>query len=1451
MLALLSTLALLVSLLSVMSFGIASAKSSGNVKLIAQGASTGGDHEKWIAESVDPANSDWRLKNAENGLYLTIADGVLTLTEKNGSDRAQVWYFGDWYGTKWRVVNRGTGEYLALNGGSGVLADKDFKGGADHLISISTTGVSVGDNTGWETTITDGKAYFIFCMNLMGSDPATTPCILSGVAGEVGPVGPDEPDEPVNEAFLLTKAESTGEAWEKWIAESVDQANGDWRLKNADSGLYLAIEQGKLILTEKDETAKGQVWYFGDWYGAKWRVVNRGTGEYLVLNGGSGILADKDFKGSADHLISISTTGVSVGSDVGWANSIEDGKAYFIFCRDLSGADADKTRCILSGEPGEPAPGAHRAAGVTLIDTAHVEKSAAERWTFESADPEHGIWRIRNVRDGLYLTIVDGALALTERNDKDNGQLWALSAWAELYYWNVVNVGTGDHLGLAGGSGVLPAASFIGGGDDLITITADAPVNGLGDGVTAIAEGTEYYLHCRWLPNDKPADETPCVLSAEKGLALDLVTRREADNSDVQRWIAEQTADGLWRFKNKATGLYLSLRGDEAVQLSIADSYAQDWELTDNWGYKWKMRENNANVFFACFQSVKAILPADYSAQGTQLVSFAVDDLTAPVSELTAGTAYYIYNYHATDPNGTGANEKCLLVAKTQTEPEDPDAGLSGDPEEKLIVEEGKFYQPKVVDYTKADRSGSQKWLFEAVEGTNRYRIRSKAADLYLTVVNGQVVLQGFEDKPGQQWELNNEYGLTYSIINVATHNALHLDMGSVPQMGAADFSQFTLIGLARNTTLIRPDRSDAPRADKAFFLYNWSCRNKDDNGKYRGGILAATDIECFPGSEEPDEPMPGQDTANTPIEADDPVSVRLTPISAVRKTGTQIWIFHRRDIDPVPDIKGAIDPNAADRGADITVGYTVQNQETGLMLTDNGGTVVQMPADGSLEQVWTVEHYPSSQYPLMRIMRNVGTGRQLIVSRDVPELFDPRGYTADSDEWPEFLKQYGGPMAGVSTVAIARVPSDLLVQSVEIEDGKGYYLYTTAHNLSSSLLEADGGRVPDQTTDIPAARDDQPYHRDLTYRADMSADGRTIGGAFDLLYDAEIVDGVLVGQPAGDMNTYGIGFKRLTSDRGVNSLTFRLKIPEAAVGYTMIGLRMNDYTDVVKDQTGIRLYIDRDGRVGIKYAGTAETVTWRPTGLAFAEFRRVTVEDDADRNVIRLYFDNDEGAKTLVASLTLDRGTAVLRPALQVGEGEIRAVERSYGYNFYRNGYMSVTTYQAYDVEITEVSAVVPQYSAVAFPADEPDKPDDPADKIRIRGVLLDGDGKPLSGHTVSLADGKITVLTDENGRFVLADVPMGAAKLTVRDAAGVLVGETDLYLIRGEKTRLDGTNLTVAKGVDSVELTVNVKNGQLILGGLAPDTPKTGVPAAPIAAAVLVCAIACGAVLMLRRRA
>ena len=50
-----------------------------------------------------------------------------------------------------------------------------------------------------------------------------------------------------------------------------------------------------------------------------------------------------------------------------------------------------------------------------------------------------------------------------------------------------------------------------------------------------------------------------------------------------------------------------------------------------------------------------------------------------------------------------------------------------------------------------------------------------------------------------------------------------------------------------------------------------------------------------------PDEPMPDQDVANPPIEADEAVNVKLVPMSSAAKTGGQIWIFKEVSIDPFP----------------------------------------------------------------------------------------------------------------------------------------------------------------------------------------------------------------------------------------------------------------------------------------------------------------------------------------------------------------------------------------------------------------------------------------------------------------------------------------------------------------------------------------------------------------------
>ena len=171
--------------------------------------------------------------------------------------------------------------------------------------------------------------------------------------------------------------------------------------------------------------------------------------------------------------------------------------------------------------------------------------------------------------------------------------------------------------------------------------------------------------------------------------------------------------------------------------------------------------------------------------------------------------------------------------------------------------------------------------------------------------------------------------------------------------------------------------------------------------------------------------------------------------------------------------------------------------------------------------------------------------------------------------------------------------------------------------------------------------------------------------------------------------------------------MKFDLLIPEASVGKVAVALRLNDYMDVEDEQTGLRLYLDKDGKIGLKYVGDSNSVTYRATGLNFYEYRAVYIEDDTDTNTIKVYFDNDNQVKTLVATVTIADGVVTLNPAVPGQDGNPQtAITREYGYNIYRDGYISLATLQAYDTQIDNLSITVPCYSTVAFAEDE--KPDD-----------------------------------------------------------------------------------------------------------------------------------------------
>jgi hypothetical protein len=252
---------------------------------------------------------------------------------------------------------------------------------------------------------------------------------------------------------------------------------------------------------------------------------------------------------------------------------------------------------------------------------------------------------------------------------------------------------------------------------------------------------------------------------------------------------------------------------------------------------------------------------------------------------------------------------------------------------------------------------------------------------------------------------------------------------------------------------------------------------------------------------------------------------------------------------------------------------------------------------------------------------------------------------------------------------------------------------------------------------------------------------------------------------------------------------------------------------------TGIHLYIDKNGQIGIKYAGNSDSVTYRLTNMNFSSYRRVTIEDNTNENIIYVYFNNDNGDKTLVATCAMDKGVVTFVPAVLVNGQAQKTVQRDYGYNFYRNGYLSVVTSQAYDVEIANMSVTVAQYSTVAFPVDVPE-----TDTVSITGVLKDTEDKPLAGYTVEIRSPLQTVVTNSKGEFSFQNVAMGSYTLTVRNAAGEIVAETPFQVIRSSKTYMDGVNCYLGQNVSAFSFRVTLNGDKLIFGDLSTNSPATG---------------------------
>ncbi|MBQ4065034.1 MAG: hypothetical protein IJD10_02925, partial [Clostridia bacterium] len=280
----------------------------------------------------------------------------------------------------------------------------------------------------------------------------------------------------------------------------------------------------------------------------------------------------------------------------------------------------------------------------------------------------------------------------------------------------------------------------------------------------------------------------------------------------------------------------------------------------------------------------------------------------------------------------------------------------------------------------------------------------------------------------------------------------------------------------------------------------------------------------------------------------------------------------------------------------------------------------------------------------------------------------------------------------GAATVSLARVMANVGDKKARFpEDGKGYYIYVFDNGYGGGLLEAVAETVIDHTTDIPTIEKGQ-YSKDITYIADLDAGIAKNDLNWDLLYDAYSDNGVIYGTATNESGIYGVGFRHATYGRGKSEISFKLTIPDYVTEYVSVAMRLNSYHDLAVDQTGIRVYINSKGEIGLKFSGTSQDLTTRATGFSFAEGRNVYITDDAENNVITVYFD-DNGTRVKVAEVAINRGTATLTPA----DTTLTAVTKNYGYNIYTDGYISITTDGA-DVLIGELMATVQTFSNKAF---------------------------------------------------------------------------------------------------------------------------------------------------------
>lgn len=139
---------------------------------------------------------------------------------------------------------------------------------------------------------------------------------------------------------------------------------------------------------------------------------------------------------------------------------------------------------------------------------------------------------------------------------------------------------------------------------------------------------------------------------------------------------------------------------------------------------------------------------------------------------------------------------------------------------------------------------------------------------------------------------------------------------------------------------------------------------------------------------------------------------------------------------------------------------------------------------------------------------------------------------------------------------------------------------------------------------------------------------------------------------------------------------------------------------------------------------------------------------------------------------------------------------------------------------------ALVRDADLTAVYANAPAAPDDKT--YNVGGTVSDAEGIPLPGVTVDI--GGKTDVTDENGRFDLADIPSGTHTVVITDGDGNVIGHGEITIDRGDDTDLTLTadrngNPVVKPSTDtkniSLELVIGA-DGSIAVKSAADITPE-----------------------------